>query len=144
MWPEPVERIAALLRTAGVPGRIEQLPAGVEEPPGPLLRALGFDCDGRSVVALVPTDRELDRDKLSTVAGCRALRPVPAQPFPFQPARVFLDRSALATRTLWLEAGSPRHFLGLAAGQLGRVTRSETADLLVDDQDPRRRLGGAA
>ena len=133
MWPEPVERIAVLLRAAGVPGRIEQLPSGVEEPPGPALRTLGFECDGRGLVVLVPTDRVLDRDKLSSSAGCGALLPAPVQPFPFQSARVFLDRSALTARTLWLEAGSARHFLGLSPSQLARVTRSETADLLLED-----------
>jgi prolyl-tRNA editing enzyme YbaK/EbsC (Cys-tRNA(Pro) deacylase) len=133
VWPEPVERIAALLRAAGVPGRIEQLPAGVDDPPGPALRTVGFDCDGRGLVVLVPANRDLDRDKLSSSAGCGALRPAPLQPFPFKSARVFLDRSALTARTLWLEAGSTRHFLGLAPSQLARVTRLETADLLLED-----------
>ena len=31
------------------------MPAGVDEPPGPALRTLGFECDGRGLVVLVPT-----------------------------------------------------------------------------------------
>ena len=133
MWPEPVERIAAVLRTAAVQGRLEELPAGVEKPPSPNLRAAGFDCDGRSIVVLVPAERAIDRDKLAAVASCVALRPAPAPEFPFAEARVFLDRSMLSARTVWLEAGSPRHALGLAPAQLGRLTRAETPDVLLED-----------
>lgn len=133
MWPEPVERVAAFLRAAGVQGRLEELPAGVDSPPGPTVRAAGFDCDGRALVALVPGDRAVDRDKLARAAGCGTLRPSKAPGFPFQPARVLLDRSVLSGPTVWLEAGSPRHVLGLAPSQLTRLTRSETADFLVED-----------
>jgi prolyl-tRNA editing enzyme YbaK/EbsC (Cys-tRNA(Pro) deacylase) len=132
MWPEPVERIAAVLRTAAVQGRLEELPAGVEKPPSPNLRAAGFDCDGRSVVVLVPAERAIDRDKLAAAARCATLVPAPLPHFPFQPARVFLERSILTAGTVWLEAGSPRHVLGLPPSQLARLTRAETADLLLD------------
>ncbi len=128
-WPEPVEQIAAFLRSAGVEGRIEELPAGVDEPPGIALRAAGFECEGRTLVALVPAERAIDRDKLATAAGCSALRPTPFPAFPFQSARVFLERSVLSTGIVWLEAGSPRHVLGLNPSQLVRLTSSETADL---------------
>jgi prolyl-tRNA editing enzyme YbaK/EbsC (Cys-tRNA(Pro) deacylase) len=133
MWPEPVERIAAFLRAAGVQGSIEELPAGVDTPSGATLRAAGFDCDGRSLVALVPANRALDRDRLAAAGRCRDLRPAPFPPFPFQQARVFLDRSAFAARMVWLEAGSPRHFLGLAPGELAALLRAETAHLLLED-----------
>ena len=36
MWPEPVERIASFLRHSEAEGRIEELPPGVDEPPGPV------------------------------------------------------------------------------------------------------------
>lgn len=132
MWPEPVERIAAFLRASGAEGRIEELPAGVDEPPGTALRAAGFECDGRTLVAVIPADRAIDRDKLARAAGCRTLRPTPFPPFPFQSARVFVERSVLSTGTVWLEAGSPRHVLGLDPGQLIHLTRSETADLVLE------------
>ena len=133
MWPEPVERIAALLRATGAEGRLEELPAGSDKPPGTSLLSVGFRCDGRSLVALVPADREVDRDKLGRLANCTALRPVRTPPFPFEGARVFLDRTTLSTGLLWLEAGSPRHVVGIAPSQLARVTRLETADLLTED-----------
>jgi len=97
------------------------------------MRAEGFECDGRGLVALVPEGREVDRAKLARLAGCRVLRPVRVPEFPFQPARVLIDRSALTTGTLWLDAGSPRHILGLAPSQLARLTRSEAADLVTED-----------
>ena len=134
MWPEPVERVAALLRSAGVQGRLEELHVDVDEPPGPAFRTAGFECDGRALVALVPSARAIDRDKLAAAAKCTALRPAPVPDFPFRRTRVFLDRSALSTPTVWLEAGSPRHYLGLAPGQLTHLTHAQTADLLLEDQ----------
>jgi prolyl-tRNA editing enzyme YbaK/EbsC (Cys-tRNA(Pro) deacylase) len=131
-WPEPVERIAAFLRASGAEGRIEELPAGVDEPPGPALRAAGFECDGRTLVVLLPAERSVDSDKVARVAGCRALHSTPSPPFPFQSARVFVDRSVLTTAAVWLEAGSPRHVLGLSPNQLLRLTRSESADLVLE------------
>lgn len=131
-WPESVERIAVLLRTAGVQGRLEELAKDADSPPGPAVRAAGFECDGRSLVVLVPGDRVIDRDKLAVAAGCVALRPAPFPSFPFQTARVFLDRLALSMPEVWLEAGSPRHVLGLAPGRLVHLTRAQTADLLED------------
>jgi prolyl-tRNA editing enzyme YbaK/EbsC (Cys-tRNA(Pro) deacylase) len=35
--------------------------------------------------------------------------------------------------TVWLEAGSPRHVLGLAPEQLLRLTRAETGTFLAGD-----------
>jgi hypothetical protein len=34
---------------------------------------------------------------------------------------------------VWLEAGSPRHVLGLGPRQLLRLTRAETGSFLIDD-----------
>jgi prolyl-tRNA editing enzyme YbaK/EbsC (Cys-tRNA(Pro) deacylase) len=133
MWPEPVERIAAVLRDAGAHARLEELAPDIDTPPGPSLRAVGFECDRRSVVVLVPADRAVDRDKLSKAAQCVNLRPAPFPPFPYRGARVLFDRSALSVRTVWLEAGSPRHVLGISPSQLARLTNAETADLLIED-----------
>jgi prolyl-tRNA editing enzyme YbaK/EbsC (Cys-tRNA(Pro) deacylase) len=132
MWPEPVERIAAFLRAAGVAGRLEELPADADSPPGPAVRVAGFECDGRSLVALVPDERAIDRDKVAAAGGCARLRPAPVPEFPFQPARVLLDRVLFSTDTVWLEAGSTRYVLGLSPFDLARLTRAETADLLLE------------
>ena len=130
MWPEAVERIAAFLRAAGVEGRLEELLAGAGPPAGQMLRADAFDGEGGAVVALVPADRAVDTLKLAVAAGRPEVRPVPAFAFPFEGARVFMDQTVLSSDVVWLEAGSPRHVVGLSPAQLVRVTTAETADLL--------------
>jgi prolyl-tRNA editing enzyme YbaK/EbsC (Cys-tRNA(Pro) deacylase) len=133
MWPEPVERIASFLRESDALGRIEELPPGVDTPPGPSARAAGFECDGRTLVVLVPGDREVDRDRVARRGGCADLRATSFPTFPFQGTRVLVDRSLLPLRTVWLEAGSPRHVLGLSPSQLLRLTRAETGSFLLED-----------
>jgi prolyl-tRNA editing enzyme YbaK/EbsC (Cys-tRNA(Pro) deacylase) len=130
VWPEAVEGIAAFLRSAAVEGRLEELLPGAGPPAGQMLRVDGFEADGAAVVALVPADRALDLRKLVTATNCSDGRPAPTAGFPFQGARVFIDQSALSSESVWLEAGSPRHLLGLSPAQLIRVTNAETADLL--------------
>ena len=130
MWPEAVERIAAFLRSASVEGRLEELLPGAGTPAGRMLRVDGFDAEGAAVVALVPADRAVDVRKLSAATNGSKVRPAPATGFPFAGARVFIDQSALSSESVWLEAGSPRHLLGLSPAQLTRVTSAETADLL--------------
>ncbi|MGZ8701661.1 MAG: aminoacyl-tRNA deacylase [Gaiellaceae bacterium] len=130
VWPEAVERIAAFLRTSGVEGRLEELLAGAGAPAGQKLRADAFDGDGGTVVALVPDDRAVDTRKLAVAAGCPEVRPAPATAFPFEGARVFMEQSVVSSNAVWLEAGSPRHVLGLPPAQVIRLTRAETADLL--------------
>jgi prolyl-tRNA editing enzyme YbaK/EbsC (Cys-tRNA(Pro) deacylase) len=133
MWPAPVERIASFLRQSEAPARLEQLPDGVDTPPGPAARAEAFDCDGRTLVALVPDDREVDRARLARRGGCDELRPASARTFPFQGTQVLVDRSLLSQPMVWLEAGSPRHVLGLGPRQLLRLTRAETGTFLLED-----------
>jgi prolyl-tRNA editing enzyme YbaK/EbsC (Cys-tRNA(Pro) deacylase) len=133
MWPDAVERIAAFLRESNAHGRIEELPPGRDAPPGPGVQAVAFECDGRTLVALVPDGRVVDRRRLGRRGGCVDLRPAVARAFPFQGARVLVDRSLLSLRTVWLDAGSPRHVLGLSPGQLLRLTRAETGTFLVED-----------
>jgi len=133
MWPEQVERIASFLRESEAHARLEELPDGVDRPPGPAARAEAFDCNGRTVVALFPDDREVDRGRLARRAGCSELRPAAPRTFPFQGSLVVLERSLVSVRTVWLEAGSPRHVLGLSPRQLLRLTRAETGIFLIDD-----------
>jgi len=133
MWPESVERIAAFLRESEAVAQLEELAEGVSTAPGPAARAEAFDCDGRTIVALLPDDREVDPSRLARRAGCTELRRVDDHPFPYQGTRVLVDRSLLALRRVWLEAGSPRHVLGLGPRQLLRLTRAETGVFLLDD-----------
>jgi prolyl-tRNA editing enzyme YbaK/EbsC (Cys-tRNA(Pro) deacylase) len=130
VWPEAVERVAAFLRASGVEGRLEELLAGAGPAAGQTLRAEVFDGDDGTVVALIPADRNVDTRKLAIAAGSARVRPAPATAFPFEAARVFMDQSMLSSETVWLEAGSPRHVLGLSPAQIARVTKAETADIL--------------
>jgi prolyl-tRNA editing enzyme YbaK/EbsC (Cys-tRNA(Pro) deacylase) len=133
MWPESVERIAAFLRTSGVEGRLEELPAGTDSAPGAELRAEGFDTGTQPLVALVPAKRRIDADKLMKVALVARLREATVPPFPFEHARVLVERSAFAEPIVWLHVGSGRYVLGLAPQEVARLTRGETADLLLGD-----------
>jgi prolyl-tRNA editing enzyme YbaK/EbsC (Cys-tRNA(Pro) deacylase) len=133
MWPEPVERIASFLRESTAVGRIEELPPGTDTPPGPGARAEAYECDGRALIALVPDDARVDEQRLRRRSGCTDLHEANDRNFPFQGARVIVDRSLLSARTLWLEAGSPRHVIGLAPRELLRLTRAETGSFVVGD-----------
>ena len=130
MWPPEVERIVAPLRAAGVEARLEELPAGEEDPPGPAARAFAYDCDGRELVVLVEAEAEPDPRKVAAAAGCRDARRIAAPPFPYaHAARVLAEQRLLAVETIWVEAGSPRHFLGLNPSVLAQVTRAAAADV---------------
>jgi hypothetical protein len=133
MWPDAVERIASFLRDSSALGRIEELPPGVDRAPGLAARADAYDCDGRTLVVLHPDDALVDRERLRRRAGCTDLRESERRNFPFQGTRVLVDRSLLAPRTVWLEAGSPRHVLGVSPRELLRLTRAETGVFLLED-----------
>jgi hypothetical protein len=130
MWPGEVERIVEPLRAAGIEARVEELPPGEESAPGPAVRAYGYDCDRRALVVLVDAEEEPDLAKVTAAAGCRDARRMPPPPFPYaQAARVLLEQRLLTAETVWIEAGSPRHVLGLDPSVLAQVTRASTADL---------------
>src|SRR5207237_3134631 len=132
MWPPEVERVAAFLRTAGVEGRLEEIPADEAEAPGPAIRARTYECDGRAVVVLIPADREVDQEKLSTAAQCAVARRVETPAFPYRNAVVLVDRLIFSEHMMWIDAGSARHFAALAPAQIAVLTGAATADLVVD------------
>jgi hypothetical protein len=129
MWPSEVERIVAPLRAVGVEARVEELPKGEQGAPGTALRAFAYICDGREVVVLVEAENEPELAKVAAAAGCSDPRRVSAPPFPYGRARVLLEQRVLGSGTVWLQAGSPRHFLGLNPSVLAQVTRATAADL---------------
>ena len=130
MWPTEVERVAAPLRAANVEARLEELAPGEAAFPGAAARAVAYDCDGRIVVALVPAEREPDEAKVAVAAGCRPSARIAPPPFPFGgAARVVVEQRLLTAETVWLEAGSPRHVLGLDPGVLAQLTHGTPADL---------------
>jgi hypothetical protein len=135
MWPEAVERVAIFLRASGVEGRLEELLDDAERPPGMLLDVSTFECSSGALVTLVPAGRSVDEDKVVKAAGCTNLRRADALGFPFQGAKVLLDRAALTAATVWVDLGSSRHLLGLAPGQLARLIGAETPDLVAENQN---------
>jgi Cys-tRNA(Pro) deacylase len=153
-WPEPVERVAAVLRARGVDARLEEFEhgtrtaadaakaVGCEEKQ--IVKSLVFVCDGYAVLALVPGDRRADAAKVAAAAGAGYARvarpeevlaatgfePGAVAPFPVpRVARVLLERELLRNETIWAGAGSARHVVGLAPVDVVRLTNANIADL---------------
>jgi Cys-tRNA(Pro) deacylase len=153
-WPDPVERVAAVLRDRAVDARLEEFPEGTPTA-GAAARAVGceraqivksivFVCDGLAVLALVPGDRRADATKVAAAAGARYARmakpaevvaatgfePGGVAPFPVRSvSRTLLDRELMRHELVWIGAGSDRHMAGLAPLDLARLTQAEPADL---------------
>jgi prolyl-tRNA editing enzyme YbaK/EbsC (Cys-tRNA(Pro) deacylase) len=153
-WPEPVERVAAALRQAGIDARVEEFPQGTPTAvaaaeavgcaPAQIVKSLLFVCDGKPTLALVPGDKRADPAKVATAAGARKARvgtrdevvaatgfePGGVAPFP-APAvsQVFLARELLVHELVWIGAGSERHMAGLSPLDLAALSRAQAADL---------------
>ena len=153
-WPEPVERVAAVLRERGIHARLEEFAEGTHSARDAarvvgceleqIVKSLVFVCDGRPLLALLPGDRRADAAKISAAAGAGYARvaradevvsstgfePGAVAPFPVPGITlVLLDRSLLRQELVWVGAGSPRHLLGLTPVELARVTAAVPADL---------------
>jgi prolyl-tRNA editing enzyme YbaK/EbsC (Cys-tRNA(Pro) deacylase) len=153
-WPEPVERVAAVLRERGVHARIEEFPEGTPTARDAaravgceleqIVKSLVMICDGRPLLALLPGDRRADADKVSAAASAGYARiakteeviaatgfePGGVAPFPLpRIGVVLLERTLLREELVWAGAGSPRHMVGLAPAELARVTRAVAADI---------------
>ena len=148
-WPEPVERVATFLRTAGAEARLEEFADGTPTARD-AARAVGCDlqqivksivilCDGRAVVVLVPGDRRADVKRVGRFLECADARvatprevldatgfePGAVAPFPLPRVhRVLVERTLLAHEIVWVGAGSSRHLAGLEPGELVRVSRA--------------------
>ena len=156
-WPEPVERVSAVLRQAGAEARVEEFATGTPTAEDAaravgcelrqIVKSLVFDCDGRSVLVLVPGDRRADPVKVARAAGAtrakvagaaqveEATGYAPGGVAPFGLRRVdlvLIDRRLLAEGLVWVGAGSERHMAGLPATELVRVSRGEAADVAGD------------
>src|SRR5438477_10427617 len=83
-WPEPVERVTSYLRDAGAEVRIEEFADGTPTAQAAaravgcelaeIVKSLVFDCDGKTVVVMVPGDRRADSEKVAQAAGSRFAR----------------------------------------------------------------------
>ena len=155
-WPDPVERVTAYLRDAGAEVRVEEFPDGTPTAQAAakavgcelaqIVKSLVFDCDGRPVVAMVPGDRRADVEKIAAAAGARFARiagseevqdvtgfePGAVAPFPLpRVERVFIDRTLLSHRLVWIGAGSDRHMAALSPSELVRLSRARPMDVVA-------------
>ena len=153
-WPEPVARVAEVLKRSGVDARVEEFPEGtptagaaakaVGSSRAQIVKSLVFICDGRPTLALVAGDRRADETKVAAAAGARAARvarpeevvaatgfePGGVAPFPAPGiSQVLMARELLVHDRVWIGAGSEQHMAGLAPLDLARLTQARTADL---------------
>lgn len=154
-WPEPVERVAAVLRAAGVDGRIEEFPAGTKtardaaEAIGcelsQIVKTLVVVADGAFLLVLIPGDERLDERAVAAAAPARDVRiatapevvqatgfdPGGVAPFPqgVAAAGALIERSLFRHPVVWIGAGTAQHVAGLAPGELARLANARTVDL---------------
>jgi prolyl-tRNA editing enzyme YbaK/EbsC (Cys-tRNA(Pro) deacylase) len=159
-WPEPVERVAAHLRSAGAEARLEELESGTATaadaaraagcPIDQIVKSIVVLCDNKPVVALVPGDRRADLTKIAAAAGADEARiargaeveaatgfpPGAVAPFPLpRVERVLIDQALLVHDVVWVGAGSETHMAALHPSVLVRLARARPTDV---SQDPPR------
>ena len=156
-WPEPVERVARVLKEGRVEARIEEFKEGTPTaddaaraagaPVDRIVKSLVFSCDGRAIVVMVPGARRAATAKIAAVAGCDRVKGVGADaveeltgfpaggvaPFPLPGIQtVLLDRTLMAHEVVWIGAGSSRHMAALAPAELARLARARPVDVVVE------------
>jgi Cys-tRNA(Pro) deacylase len=153
-WPEPVERVSAVLREAAVDARIEEFADGTPTAReaaaaagcelGQIVKTLVFVCDGAYVLALVPGDRRADEAAIAAAIGASQVRvaraeevvhatgfePGAVSPFPQRAiTRTLIDHELLQHPVVWIGAGSPRHIAALPPADLQRLAAAVPWDL---------------
>lgn len=155
-WPDSVERVSAVLRAAAVEARIEEFADGTPTAReaakavgcdlAQIVKSLVFVCDGAFVLALVPGDRRADEQAVGTAVPAQLVRiarpdevihatgfePGAVAPFPLRAVtQTLMDRSLLAHEVVWIGAGSPSHMASIVPGELLRLTRARSVDLVT-------------
>jgi prolyl-tRNA editing enzyme YbaK/EbsC (Cys-tRNA(Pro) deacylase) len=153
-WPEPVERVARVLRDAHVEARIEEFADGTPTADaaaqavgcelGQIVKSLVFTSARGYLVALVPGDRRGDRTRIAREAGVERVKTAGPDevlratgfeaggvaPFPLPGVDLVLaDRRLLARSEVWFGAGTDRHMAALAPAELFRLARAREADV---------------
>ena len=156
-WPEPVERVAAVLREAKVEARVEEFAEGTPTatdaaeatgaPIETIVKSLLFAGDGRPIVVMVPGDTRADAARVAAAAGCERVKVVSGEtverltgfppggvaPFPLPGIETILIEQALfGHEVVWVGAGSPRHMAAVAPSDLARLARARPARLTVE------------
>lgn len=153
-WPEPVQRVTTVLRSAAVDSNVQEFPDGTLTAQDAataigcdlreIVKSIVFVCEGSYILALVPGDRRADEAKVAGAAGVTAVRiasadevlaatgfePGAVAPFPQRAIwQTFIERTLLQYKKVWIGAGSPMHMAALAPADLQRLARAQPADL---------------
>lgn len=153
-WPEPVERVSAVLRAAAIDARIEEFGEGTPTAQDAaravgceldqIVKSLVLVCDGAYVLALVPGDARADEAVIARkleVSEVRIARPdevvhatgfAPGgvAPFPQRAVtRTLMDRSFFRFDVVWIGAGSESHMASIGPAELQRLAGATTFDL---------------
>lgn len=159
-WPEPVERVARVLREARIEARLEEFGHGTPTAEAAasaagcdlsqIVKSLVFTCGGRWIVVMIPGDRRADRAKVAAAAGCERIKIAgPAEvaratgfeaggvaPFPLPGIETILvDRGLLAHEIVWVGAGTSRHLAALAPADLARLARARPVDAVSENEE---------
>jgi Cys-tRNA(Pro) deacylase len=153
-WPEPVERVSAVLRAAAIDARIEEFGEGTPTAQDAaravgceldqIVKSLVLVCDGAYVMALVPGDRRADTNAVRAAVGAEDVRiarasevvhatgfePGGVAPFPQRAiTQTLMDRSFFAHEEVWIGAGTDAHMAAIRPQELQRLTGAKTFEL---------------
>jgi prolyl-tRNA editing enzyme YbaK/EbsC (Cys-tRNA(Pro) deacylase) len=155
-WPEPVERVSAVLRAAAVDARIEEFTDGTPTARdaaaaigcelGQIVKSLVFVCDGAYVLALVPGDGRADEDAVRAATGAEHVRiakldevvhatgfePGAVAPFPQRAiTQTLMDGSFFGHEEVWIGAGTSSHMASLRPSELLKLSGAKSVDLVT-------------
>ncbi len=154
-WPEPVERVAAVLRDSGIDARVEEFREGtptaraaakaVGAELNQIVKSLLFICDGRPDARARPRRPARRRDEGRGRCGRegsarrearkrfsrrRASSLAASHRFRLRPSpRFSSSRSSSRHEQVWIGAGSERHMAGISPVDLVRLTNARAGDL---------------
>lgn len=153
-WPEPVQRVAAVLQGAAVDARIEEFEHGTPTAQdaakavgcelSQIVKSLVFVCDGAYVLVLVPGDRRADERAVAAATSAGEVRiaraaevveatgfePGGVAPFPHRSvALTLIDKGFLQHDLVWIGAGTASHMAALAPSELTRLSGARPVDL---------------
>lgn len=154
IWPEPVERVAAVLRAQAIDSRIEEFndsAATAREAAraigcdlSQIVKSLVFVCDGAYVLALLPGDRRADEAAVARAVMAAEVRvakpdevleatgfaPGAVAPFPRRAVtQTLMDTSLFAHEVVWIGAGTSSHMASLRPPELLRLAGARTFEL---------------
>jgi Cys-tRNA(Pro) deacylase len=154
VWPEPVERVSAVLRAAAIDARIEEFGEGTPTAKEAaravgcelrqIVKSLVLVCDGAYVLALVPGDRRADERAVATAVHATEVRiarpqevmhatgfePGAVAPFPQRAiTQTLMDKSLFEHEIVWIGAGSASHMASIGPAELLRLAKAQPVDL---------------